>query len=170
MVYYIAVLVLEFAKEARLSALMTKNDAMGTTLVTRNGGKQMKINSEELVVGDLITLRSGYLVPADCIKIDENGPIKAFSQGSIYSNHPNFSKALVLRVGKDSNQNRASKVDIESASDDESTPLQSKIAKNAKVIGRVSLCFAIMTFMVTVIITIMETYKQIERSFDVRFL
>ena len=45
---------------------MSKSDALSKTLVTRNS-TQVSIDSEELVVGDLITILEGEVIPADCL-------------------------------------------------------------------------------------------------------
>ena len=78
--------------------------------------------------------------------------------------------ALVLIVGQDNFQSKAGlSMDIQSSSSS-ATPLQNKLNKISEVMGRLGVTIAILTFMVTVIITILETYKQIDRSFDKRFL
>ena len=62
---------------------MSKSDALSKTLVTRNS-TQVSIDSEELVVGDLITILEGEVIPADCLIVSNHDlESKVLQQGSI---------------------------------------------------------------------------------------
>ena len=50
---------------------MSKSDALSKTLVTRNS-TQALIDSEELVVGDLIAIFEGEVIPADCLIVSNH--------------------------------------------------------------------------------------------------
>ena len=60
-------------------------------------------------------------------------------------------------------------VDIEKETS-ELTQLQKKLIRIAEGIGQLGIYIASLTFMVTVIFTILRTYQQIDRSFDIEFL
>ena len=58
----------DMAKEAKFQELMERSDAM-TARVRRND--QMRtVDSQELVVGDVVLLEEGDTVPADCILVE----------------------------------------------------------------------------------------------------
>lgn len=121
-----------------MSARVRRNDAFRT------------VDSEELVVGDIITLEQGDTVPADCLILDCNelacnesaltgeaeamikepltkdnfryNPCPFLLQGSLVEE--GSGKAIVLAVGDNTNQGRAGlSMNIEG----EQTPLQNKL-------------------------------------------
>jgi P-type E1-E2 ATPase len=124
---------------------MAKSDVSSST-VTR-GGKTMTIDSEELVVGDIVNLSTGETIPADCLVLHANDcsaseaaltgepdglPKEAVSELNILSHPDPFmlqaslcekgtATVLVLAVGNSTTQGRAGlTMNIEN----ESTPLQ----------------------------------------------
>lgn len=55
-------------KEKQFDELNAKT-AKASAIVVRNGAK-LTIDTEELVVGDILMLETGKEIPADCILID----------------------------------------------------------------------------------------------------
>ena len=60
----------DMAKEAKFQELMERSDVM-TARVRRNDSMRT-VDSQELVVGDVILLEEGDTVPADCILIEQD--------------------------------------------------------------------------------------------------
>lgn len=79
-------------------------------------------------------------------------------------------KAIVLAVGAETLESKTGLfVDIEKETA-ELTQLQKKLIRIAEGIGQLGIYIASLTFMVTVVFTILRTYQQIDRSFDIEFL
>lgn len=57
-----------YKKEKQFQELQRKSD-LSTSIVIREGRTQT-INSEELLVGDIVTIESGKAIPADCVLIN----------------------------------------------------------------------------------------------------
>ena len=60
----------DMAKEAKFQELMERSDVM-TARVRRNDSMRT-VDSQELVVGDVILLEEGDTVPADCILVEQD--------------------------------------------------------------------------------------------------
>ena len=76
-------------------------------------------------------------------------------------------KAIVVAVGNHTNQGRAGlSMNIEA----DSTPLQKKLDRIAEGIGKLGLAVAILTFIAICIQTLVKTFKDDEREFDMEFL
>ena len=58
----------DLAKEAKFQELMQKSDVMSARV--RRNDHYRTVDSEELVVGDIIQLEQGDTVPADCLAIE----------------------------------------------------------------------------------------------------
>lgn len=158
-----------------MTARVRRNDAMRT------------VDSEELVVGDLIQLEQGDTVPADCIMIEctelatnesaltgepeamlkevstnENfqfNPCPFVLQGSLVE--AGSGKAIVLAVGDNTNQGKAGlSMNIE----DETTPLQNKLDTIANQIGKLGFAVAILVFIIVCVRTMLRVFWEQERS------
>ena len=76
-------------------------------------------------------------------------------------------KAIIVAVGNHTNQGRAGlSMNIEA----DSTPLQKKLDRIAEGIGKLGLAVAILTFIAICIQTLVKTFKDDEREFDMEFL
>lgn len=121
----------DMAKEAKFQELMERSDVM-TARVRRNDAFKT-VDSEELVVGDVIMLEQGDTVPADCLILEctelscnesaltgepeamlkepltnenyRHNPCPFLLQGSLVEE--GSGKAIVLTVGDNTNQGRA---------------------------------------------------------------
>lgn len=121
----------DLAKEAKFQELMQKSDIMQARV--RRSDTMKTVDSEELVVGDLIELEQGDTVPADCIVVEcmdlatnestltgepeamlkealtnenyRHNPCPFLLQGSLVEN--GTGKAVVLAVGDNTNQGKA---------------------------------------------------------------
>ncbi|CAN4109148.1 unnamed protein product [Withania somnifera] len=130
--------------------------------VTRDGSRQ-KIPICDLVVGDVVHLSIGDLVPADGIfisgyslLIDQSSMSGESAPISIYEGRPfllsgtkvqdGSAKMLVTTVGMKTEWGKL----MERLADDveDETPLQVKLGGVATIIGKIGLAFAMLTFMV----------------------
>ena len=121
----------DLAKEAKFQELMQKSDIMQARV--RRSDTMKTVDSQELVVGDLIELEQGDTVPADCIVVEcmdlatnestltgepeaiikealtnenyRHNPCPFLLQGSLVEN--GTGKAVVLAVGDNTNQGKA---------------------------------------------------------------
>ena len=121
----------DLAKEAKFQELMQQSDFMQARV--RRNDTMRTVDSEELVVGDLIELESGDTVPADCILVEgqdlatneaqltgepeamlkealnnenyRHDPCPFLLQGSLVED--GTGKAIVLAVGDNTNQGKA---------------------------------------------------------------
>ena len=163
---------------------MAKSDALSKIRVIRNS-INLLINSEDLVVGDLIILSEGEMIPSDCLLIPNttststmhytSALAKVLLQGNSLINEKSANsscelKALVLAVGPETTLTSQADDTVEMQVSEAKTELQQKLNRIAESIGRIGLYVAILTFMVTVIFIILRTYQQLDRSFDVEFL
>ena len=175
----------DLAKEAKFQELMQRSDEM-TARVRRNDSMRT-VDSEDLVVGDLIELETGDTVPADCILIESNelacnestltgepepmlkevltnenyefNPCPFVLQGSLIEN--GSGKAVVLTVGDNTNQGKAGlSMNIE----DETTPLQNKLDTIANQIGKLGFAVAILVFIIVCVRTMLRIFWEQERS------
>lgn len=138
--------------------------------VTRDGSRQ-KIPIYDLVVGDVVHLSIGDLVPADGIfisgyslLIDQSSMSGESAPISIYEGRPfllsgtkvqdGSAKMLITTVGMKTEWGKL----MERLADgvEEETPLQVKLSGVATVIGKIGLAFALVTFMVLTVRFLVE--------------
>ena len=175
----------DMAKEKKFQELMQRSDV--TTACVRRGNVMRTVDSEALVVGDVIQLVEGDTVPADCIIVEcdelttnesaltgepeaivkealtaENyrfNPCPFLLQGSLVET--GSAKAVVLAVGDNTNQGRAGlSMNIE----DEQTPLQNKLDTIANQIGKLGFAVAILVFIVVCVRTMLRIFWEQERN------
>lgn len=155
-----------YAKEKQFQELQKKQD-QATAIVIRSG-HILTIDSQELVVGDIVQIEWGKQVPADCVLIDsvtmtnnESGltgepdalPKSHVTSENLESNPCPFilksalvetgsGTAIVTAVGYKTRAGRADKcMDVES----ELTPLQEKLEIIANQIGMLGVYAALLT-------------------------
>ena len=157
----------DYSKEKQFQDLMAKSDV--TESKVRRGETWKQVDSEELVVGDIIEIGTGETVPADVLVLESNDctaseaaltgepdglPKEAATEGNLTTKPDPFmlqsslcekgtAKALVLAVGDNTNQGKAGlTMNIEN----ESTPLQKKLDRIALGIGYLGMIVAVLTF------------------------
>ena len=183
----------DYQKEKQFQELMAKSDVCGIR-VLRNGEKST-IDTEELVVGDIVEIQTGEKVPADCLVLQANN-MKA-NEAALTGEPDDLPKepadrnntrdpaslpdpfllqsslaedgrcmAIILAVGDNTNQGKAGlSMNIEQ----EATPLQKKLDAIAEGIGKLGLAVAILTFIAIVISVMIKTFKEDDREFDLTF-
>ncbi len=175
----------EYKAEKSLQALKKLTEQ--EVFVYRDGSLK-KISSTELVIGDIISLEAGTILPADCrliesseIKIDESsltGESEAVSKNAEYVASHNLpiaeqknmvfkgtnvtygrGKACVVALGIDTEFGKIAKGVKENSK--ELTPLQKSIKDVAKVLTFLVLAIAFVTFIIEICISpanIMEAF------------
>ncbi|CDP13843.1 unnamed protein product [Coffea canephora] len=130
--------------------------------VTRNGSRQ-KVSIHDLVVGDIVHLSIGDLVPADgmflsgySLSVDESSLSGESEPVDIGKENPfllsgtkvqdGSGKMLVTSVGMMTEWGRL--MDTLNEGGEDETPLQVKLNGVATIIGKIGLTFAILTFLV----------------------
>lgn len=161
-----------YMKEKQFQKLKARQQDNQVVPVFRgSNGMTQTISTQDLVVGDLIKIEPGSMIPADCIVVHSNDlscdesaqtgepdevdkkPVNAEN----YEYNPNpfllaktFAKtgegiALVAAVGVNTRAGMAGeKLDME----DEQTPLQQKLETIANQIGKLGLAVAVLTFII----------------------
>ncbi|KAI8562324.1 hypothetical protein RHMOL_Rhmol03G0028100 [Rhododendron molle] len=141
--------------------------------VTRDRYRQ-KVSIYDLVVGDVVHLSIGDQVPADGIfifgyslLIDESSLSGESEPVSVYKEKPfllggtkvqdGSGKMLVTTVGMRTEWGKLMETLGEGGEDE--TPLQVKLNGVATIIGKIGLCFAIVTFLVLTIRYLVEKYQ-----------
>lgn len=169
----------EYIASQRTSAMIAKSDKQMVT-VYRGSSDPKKVDSEELVVGDIIEIENGYKVPADVIMLSgqevkckedeltgepdefEKVPVDAsnykdgysavlFAKTTIVSG---IGKAMVTCVGTSTASGNAADLNEE----DSETHLQKKLNMLTLAIGKVGYYVAIMTFFAQVIRILVEMF------------
>jgi len=170
---------------------MAKSDVTNSTVI-RNGA-QIEIDSENLVVGDIVRIKEGEAIPADCLVISANqftcseaaltGEPDALSKEAVTEanilSHPDpfllqsslcdggSALAVVLAVGNNTNQGRAGlSMNIEG----EDTPLQKKLDRIAMGIGYLGMIVALLTFIAISIQAILTVTGDDDKEFDMDFV
>jgi len=161
----------DYSKERQFHALSAVADDR-KILAYRNGSEQpIEVGVYDIMVGDLLYLRTGDKIPADCyflsgsdLKCSESamtgesddvkkGPLSFSDSGHLKSSPFFFSgtqivqgnaTAIVLAVGVHSISGSASMLMQEA--EPETGPMQAKLDHMAEVIGKVGLSVAILTF------------------------
>ena len=173
---FIVVLVESFTNWEKEKKFFELNNLKNTTISFKTIRNKAKVNikSEDLLVGDIIFISLGEVIPADLlviesngIKIDESsltGESKAVSKES-YENcilnpdRKNISpiilagteciegngKAIVIGVGEKSTKGKIQRL-IDNSKDEKSTPLEEKLDALAKKIGIFAISAGISTF------------------------
>ncbi|XP_062117819.1 putative calcium-transporting ATPase 11, plasma membrane-type [Humulus lupulus] len=130
--------------------------------VTRDG-KRQKLSIYDLVVGDIVHLSIGDQVPADgifisgyCLLIDESSLSGESEPVNVDEGKPfllcgtkvqdGAAKMLVTTVGMRTEWGKL--METLSEGGDDETPLQVKLNGVATIIGKIGLCFAVLTFLV----------------------
>ncbi|XP_042049557.1 calcium-transporting ATPase 4, plasma membrane-type-like [Salvia splendens] len=138
--------------------------------VTRDGVRQ-KVSIYDLVVGDIVILSIGDQVPADGIfisgfnlLIDQSSLTGESVPINIYEKRPfllagtkvqdGSGKMLVTTVGMRTEWGKLMET-LSECGDDE-TPLQVKLNGVATIIGKIGLCFAVLTFLVLTVRFLIE--------------
>lgn len=138
--------------------------------VTRDG-KRQKIYNYDLVVGDIVHLSIGDLVPADgvfisgyCLLIDESSLSGESEPVNVSEERPfllsgtkvqdGSAKMLVVAVGMRTEWGKFMETLSEGGEDE--TPLQVKLNGVATIIGKIGLVFAVLTFLVLTVRFLVE--------------
>lgn len=138
--------------------------------VTRNG-KREKVSIYDLVIGDVVHLSIGDLVPADglfitgySLLVDESSLSGESEPVNVYEEKPfllsgtkvqdGSGKMLVTMVGMRTEWGKLMETLGEGGEDE--TPLQVKLNGVATIIGKIGLGFAVLTFMVLVVRFLVE--------------
>ncbi len=158
---------------------MSQSDVATSTVI--RGGNTITLDTEELVVGDIIFIETGKQIPADCLVLEASecsvseaaltgepdGLQKEFVDAANVDTAPDpfllqaselqkgqIKRAVVLAVGNNTNQGRAG---LTMNITNEQTPLQKKLDRIAEGIGKLGLLVAILTFIAIVISTLVKT-------------
>lgn len=181
----------DYSKEKQFQDLMAKSDV--TQSKVRRGETWKQVDSEELVVGDIIEIGTGETVPADVLVLESNDCSASeaaltgepdglnkepATEGNLTTRPDPFmlqsslcekgtAKALVLAVGDNTNQGKAGlTMNIEN----ESTPLQKKLDRIALGIGYLGMIVAVLTFIAICIQAIVTVVTDDEKEFDMDFV
>lgn len=176
----------DMVKEKQFQELMAKGDVAAARV--RRDDKESTMDTETLVVGDIIFIGTGETIPADCLVIESNDlscseaaltgepegihkePATAENFGSLPDPfllqsslvEKGTCKAIVLAVGDNTNQGRAGlSMNIES----EQTPLQRKLDSIAESIGKLGVIVAVLTFIASVVILLINCFTNDDMSF-----
>lgn len=181
----------DYVKEKQFQELMQRSDIKEVEV--KRAGILNNWDSEALVVGDIVMIHTGDTIPADCIVINcsefscseaaltgepDAMPKEPVSDANIDFNPDPFilqsslcekgtATALVLAVGNNTNQGKAGlSMNIEN----DQTPLQKKLDSIAEGIGKLGMAVAILTFIAIVISTLIITFKDDDKEFDMSFV
>jgi len=170
---------------------MARSDIVSNSV--KRGEVWKTVDSEDLVVGDIIKVSDGEKVPADCLVIESSAftcneatltgepdalPKEPVTEANILS-HPDpfilqsslcdggYAYALILAVGDNTNQGRAGlSMNIEN----ESTPLQKKLDRIALGIGYLGMLVAVLTFIAICIQATIDVVKDDTKEFDMDYV
>ena len=157
----------DYAKEKQFQKMMETDDIKNARII-RNG-KNMTVDTTELVVGDICVIGTGDMIPADCIVVESNDlsvseaqltgephakakevltsdnfssvPCPFLVQGSLVES--GTCKAIVCAVG---NRTAQGKAGLSMNMEADQTPLQKKLDSIANTIGKLGTYVAILTF------------------------
>jgi Ca2+ transporting ATPase len=176
-----------YVKEKQFQELQSKSDVM-TARVTRNN-ETVTLDSQELVVGDIVEIPTGDKIPADCIVITATdltvseaaltGEPEALRKEPLtaesYVDNPNpflmqttlvetgNCTAVIVAVGMNTFVGRTGlSMNIEK----DMTPLQKKLEKIADQIGKLGLYCAILTFIAMTIRLLCKIFMAHSRDFN----
>lgn len=169
----------DYVKEKQFQELQRKQDER--TCIVIRGGHQVTIDVETIVVGDIVLIKQGENIPADCLLFEdfnistnessltgEPDELKKFAVTDENIDHgPNpcllrntlivtgEGKAIVCNVGVNTESGRAEQIMSMEA---EETPLQAKLATIADQIGLLGMIVALMTFIAMVVRAFIYVY------------
>lgn len=178
-----------YMRELQFQELQNKQDVTSAR-VTRDGRIQT-VDAEELCVGDLVWIPSGDSIPADCVAVksqqfaanesgltgEPEGVHKSHVTDENFSSNPDpfllqntlvetgDATAIVLAVGHETRSGRADRVMNVAA---EETPLQSKLASIADLIGNMGTTVAGLTLLALTVKILIAIFIQKERSINDR--
>lgn len=160
----------DYSKQLQFRALEKSSEETERALVLRSG-ETLQVHPDELVIGDVVLLKAGDLIPADGIIFDGEG-VKCNESGLTgepddLEKRPDgdnpflFSSCLVTEVGNSSDakilviavgeKSEWGKIRATLTTEPSETPLQQKLDVMATLIGYVGVGFAVATFIVLVI-------------------
>jgi len=176
----------DYAKEKQFQKMMETDDIKSARII-RNGNT-MTIDTVELVVGDVVVIGTGDMIPADCIVFEahelsiseaqltgephakakepltgdnfESQPCPFLVQGSLVES--GVCKAIVCAVG---NRTAQGKAGLSMNMEADQTPLQKKLDSIANTIGKLGTYVAILTFIAIFIRTLCLVFIKNERTF-----
>eukprot|EP00981_Chlorochromonas_danica_P011661 scaffold4203_cov166-Ochromonas_danica.AAC.7 len=156
----------DYSKQLQFRALEHSSADDERTSVLREGCVE-RINPKDVVVGDILVLQAGDMIPADSIMLDksvlksnessltgEPDDLKktrdhdCFLLSSCLITEGEDCKALVIGIGTHS---QWGKIKANLVSEAVNTPLQDKLEDMAKLIGKVGIVFSVGTFLALVI-------------------
>eukprot|EP01041_Mallomonas_annulata_P004761 gene4761-9467_t len=156
----------DYTKELQFRALEKSSQTDERTSVIRNGQID-RVNPKDLVVGDIIKLQAGDMIPADAIVVDHNVVMvnesaltgesidlrksmekDCFLLSSTVITDGEEVKAIVTGIGVNS---QWGKIKANLVSEAVNTPLQDKLEDMSKLIGTIGLSAAVLTFIALII-------------------
>eukprot|EP01041_Mallomonas_annulata_P008298 gene8298-17059_t len=156
----------DYTKELQFRALEKSSQTDERTSVIRNGEID-RVNPKDLVVGDIIKLQAGDMIPADAIVVDHNVVMvnesaltgesidlrksmekDCFLLSSTVITDGEEVKAIVTGIGVNS---QWGKIKANLVSEAVNTPLQDKLEDMSKLIGTIGLSAAVLTFIALII-------------------
>lgn len=157
----------DYRKQKQFEDLFKKGEAQEVAVVRR--GQLIQIDKAELLVGDIVKLKTGDKVPADGILCPETAddlqlneadltgesmPLEKTDEGDLYLHADTFvvtgvGTMLLVAVGKDTLTGKIKEELMEK--EDEETPLQMKLGIMAELIGYVGMGAAVLTLLACVI-------------------
>ena len=146
-------------------------------------GHEVLIKSIDILKGEIVYLKGGDAIPADCLYIrgqdlKVNNSSQTGESNAILINEKNpfifsgtavetgFAYALVISIGENTRSgNMMKKIqDIETENDNDKSPLESKLDNVALTLTYVGLVGALLTFIVLLIYWIIDLQKKLEIS------
>jgi len=156
-----------------------EDDEKLPTFLTRRGGKGVSIVCTDLIVGDVISLCSGQMIPADCIYLSDNDLM--VNESSMTGELKNIKKnakdpflhgstevaegegqAMVICVG---NFSMYGKTMAGLAKEQEDTPLQVRLVETVKTISFIGIGVAIIMFIALMCFWGTETALNVESGY-----
>lgn len=156
----------DYSKQLQFRALEHSSQADERASVLRSSVVE-RIHPKDLVVGDILVLQAGDMIPADAIILDKvtvlanessltgepddlkkNRNNDCFLLSSCLITEGEDCKAIVIGIGTHS---QWGKIKANLVSEAVNTPLQDKLEEMAKNVGKIGLIFAIGTFIALVI-------------------
>jgi len=156
----------DYSKQLQFKALEATSAADERTSVLRNGDIT-RINPMEIVVGDIIVMQAGDMIPADCVICDKNTVLvnessltgepddlkknkdkDCFLLSACLVTEGEESRAIAIGIGKSS---QWGKIKANLVTEAVNTPLQDKLEDMTEMIGYIGIICAIGTFIVLII-------------------
>lgn len=156
----------DYSKQLQFRALEHSSAADQRTSVLRDGTVE-RINPIDCVVGDILVLQAGDMIPADAIMLDKNVVLSnessltgepddlkksrdhdCFMLSSCLITEGEDCRGLVIGIGTHS---QWGKIKANLVSEAVNTPLQDKLEEMATFIGKIGFVFAVGTFIALVV-------------------